>query len=159
MDCPPRWEQIGQTLDQFTHALLRIPAGRHDMSAVGSDWTDLTRHYFAEESNVRSEVDKAARHMAKRKEPPHNLTAAARYYLSLRVGCALDFLGMVFPPKSADAPFGDVPSDWSDERLIEWLLIDLWTRRFDTWLKLDAISAMGPFAFYGLEPADPFAQE
>jgi hypothetical protein len=49
------------------------------MSGVGSDWTDLTRHYFAEESKVRSQVDKAARHMATEKEPPHNLTAAARY--------------------------------------------------------------------------------
>lgn len=155
MDSPPRWEQIGQTLDQLSHALVLSNVGRHDMSSVGGTWEALTRHYFAEEAKLRSKVDAAAREMAQMGERPNAIRAEVRYYLALRFMCALDFLGMVFPPQAQNAPFGEVPADWSDERVIEWLLVDLWVRRSDTWLKLDAISAMGPFPFYGLEPADP----
>jgi hypothetical protein len=75
-----------------------------------------------------------------------------------RIQCALDFLGMVFPPQASTSPFSEIPRAWSDARVIEWLLIDLWVRRFDHWLKLDAIGVHGPYPFYGMEPADPSNQ-
>lgn len=159
MDCPARWERTGQILDHLSHQLLHVDAGRHDLSLHASTWDELTRHYFAEESKLRPQVDEAARELARTKQAPDAIVASTRYYLALRLMCALDFLGMVFPPKAQDAPFGDVPKNWTDEQVIGWLLVDLWTRRFDTWLKLDAMSAMGPFRFYGLEPADPNAAE
>ncbi len=62
---------------------------------------------------------------------------------------------MAFPPQAANSPFDEVPKTFTDERLIEWLLIDLWVRRFDHWLKLNAITLYGPFSFYGVGPADP----
>ena|ERR1700694_3840206 len=148
----PRW---GNTLHRLSHDLIFSDSKKHDLSRVTPTWEDLTRHYFAQESQLRPKIDSAARHMAKHKTPPNKLPADVRYYLGLRFGCAMDFLGMIFPPQAAAAPFDDISPDWSDERLIEWLLIDLWVRRFDHWLKPDAISVMGPFAFYGLKPADP----
>ena len=125
------------------------------MSNVGETWEALARHYFAEESKLRSHVDIVARELVRLGGLPNGTRGDVRYYLAQRLMCALDFLGMVFPPQAESAPFGEVPAQWTDEKIIEWLLVDLWVRRFDTWLKLDAISVMGPFPFYGLQPADP----
>lgn len=155
MDCPARWESIGQILERILYEMLLTGGGRHDMRHVEATWEALTRFHFAQERKLRSEIDTLARSIAKQQRPPEKSSPAVRYYLALRLSCAMDFLGMVFPPQVGASPFGEIRADWSDQRVIEWLLIDLWVRRFDHWLKLDAISAMGPFAFYGLEPADP----
>lgn len=155
MDCPTRWENIGQILERISYEMLLTGSGRHDMRDVEPTWEALTRFHFAKEHELRSEIDALARKIAKQQRPPEKTSPAARYYLALRFGCAMDFLGMVFPPQAAASPFGEIPAEWSNQQVIEWLLVDLWLRRFDVWLKLDAISAMGPFAFYGLEPADP----
>jgi hypothetical protein len=83
------------------------------------------------------------------------LLPEVRYYLAFRIQCALDFIGLIFPPQSMSCPFSEIPRRWTNEQMIEWLLIDLWVRRFDQWIKLNAIRLFGPFPFYGLEPADP----
>jgi hypothetical protein len=33
--------------------------------------------------------------------------------------------------------------------------VDLWIRRHDHWLKLEAMAVAGPFALYGIGSADP----
>lgn len=157
MDSPNRWEHLGRHLQAVAESTLFRSTDRHDLTRVKPPtWEGLVRHYFKEELSARAETDAAIRnYVAAGDEVPLSVSTAARYYLMIRIQCAHDFLGMVFPPQSAQSPFGDDPDNsWTDRELIEWLLIDLWVRRFDHWLKLTAISLMGPFAFYGIGPAD-----
>jgi hypothetical protein len=155
MDCPPRWERIGDCLQEALRELIFRESKKHDLRSVAPTWHDLARHYFAEELAFRPAVDSAARHLAKHGVAPQGLIPDSRYYLCFRIQCALDFIGMIFPPQASVCPFSELPQSWSDNQVIEWLLVDLWVRRFDHWLKLSAIGHFGPFAFYGLEPANP----
>jgi hypothetical protein len=128
---------------------------RHSLAPEDESWESLTELFFAEELLHRPEVDRLARHAARHFQLPAQISPAARYYFCFRLQCAMDFLGMVCPPQAEDSPFPDLSPDWTDERAAEWLLVDLWLRRHDHWLKLNAIGIRGPFPFYGLEPADP----
>ena len=156
MEATHDWDDIGWYLDD---AKLAVLSGIKERPAYADiqhrGWEALTRHYFAEELRLRREVDELARCIARRKPVAPSASADPRYYLILRIQCAQDFLGMVFPPQSAWSPFKNAPPQHNEAERIEWLLIDLWTRRFDHWLKLTAISLAGPFAFYGIDPADP----
>ena len=156
MEAKHDWDDIGWYLDDAKLAILRGIKERPSYVEVQHQgWEALTRHYFAEEFRLRPEVDELARRIARRESLPDSVSADPRYYLILRIQCAQDFLGMVFPPQSTWSPLLDAPPGESEARRIEWLLIDLWNRRFDHWLKLMAVSLAGPFAFYGLDPADP----
>jgi hypothetical protein len=150
------WDEIGRYLGDAKLEVLRGIRERPtyvDVQRQG--WEALIRHYFAEELQLRPEVDELAHALAQRKPIAVSVSTEPRYYLILRIQCAQDFLGMAFPPSSTWSPFADVPPGESEARKIEWLLVDLWNRRFDHWLKLTAISVSGPFAFYGIDPADP----
>lgn len=155
MDCPPRWELIVQHLERAMRELVCGRSGTHNLMDVKPTWDELTRHYFAEEFLYRPSVDAAARHIAKHGVAPPDISSESVWYLAFRLHCALDFVGMIYPPQASSAPFSDIPKSWTEQRVIEWLLIDLWIRRFDHWLKLQAIGHFGPFAFYGIEPANP----
>jgi|GEM_PF-2222682 len=155
MDAPDRWEQLGRDLQSVAESTLFQSTDLHLLSrGRPSTWEELVRHYFKEELSSRAETDSAVRnHVAVGCEVPSSFSRAARYYLMLRIQCAHDFLGIVFPPQSQRSPFGSPGPNFTDRELIEWLLIDLWERRFDHWLKLTAIGVAGPFAFYGIDPA------
>ncbi len=129
--------------------------GRYEAPEVITEWTALTRFYFAEEDKYRKEVDEAIEEILSTNLVPKNLSAPVRFYLCNRIECACDFLGMIQPPLAERSPINEVPGNWTIQDTARWLLKDLWTRRFDHWLKLSAIGSMGPFAFYGLEAADP----
>lgn len=151
MDAPDRWEDLGNRLQDVLVLLSRAPAGKHDLRPEDETWESLARFFFADEFLNRPSVDRAVKQLARGVSP--DISPAVRYYLSIRIQCALDFTGMIFPPLADASPVGEITSDWSDQKTIEWLLIDLWNRRYDHWLKLNAIGVRGPFPFYGLEKA------
>ena len=155
MDTPEYWSRQGNWLQELLMETIQSSRERHDIGAHIKDWTAMTEHYFAEEFLFRSEVDKAVDEATAHGRLPKAISPAARYYLCIRIQAALDFLGMIHPPLAKSAPFGDIPDDWAAVDAARWLLKDLWIRRFDHWLKLTAIGNMGPFAFYGIDPADP----
>jgi len=154
MNSPNRWNAVGDRLNDRLYDLVGACQRACSSLLEEMEWPDLTRRYFAEDMLSRPALERAARHVAAQNRVPAGLSEMESFLLGLRIHCALDFLGMVFPPLAQASPFGDVPPDWSDEALCEWLLIDLWNRRFDHWLKLDAVGSRGPFPFYGLEPVD-----
>lgn len=153
MGIPQRWDKMGYSLESRLHELIGYMTERPFETDEG--WENLTRQFFALHQDTKLEADDAARHLSEKGVFPETLSSGVAYILIQRIQCALDFLGMAFPPKSDRSPFGEVPPSWRDGSLIEWLLIDLWERRHDNWLKLVAIELCGPFPFYGLEPADP----
>jgi len=71
----------------------------------------------------------------------------------MRLQCACDFLGQMFPPLSKDDPSGEMRDGWTPQTASAWMLTELWERRSDHWLKLVALEWAGPFPFYGIEPA------
>jgi hypothetical protein len=154
MDSPDRWEQVGQYLQIVAGKLLSRSTERYDYSsAEPPTWEGLVRYYFEEEAKSRTETDRVIREfVATKREVLDSLSPAARYYLLLRMQCAHDFLGMAFPPDSDKSPFEASGQDFADPALIEWLLIDLWYRRYDHWLKLTAIGIRGPLRFTELNP-------
>lgn len=71
----------------------------------------------------------------------------------MRLQCACDFLGQMFPPLSKDDPCREMRDGWSPQSAVAWMLTELWERRSDHWLKLVALEWAGPFPFYGIESA------
>jgi hypothetical protein len=159
LEMPRRWDELGYQLEGLLNSLFDPKKERYDLSKAAHGLEALTQHLFGEELLFRIEVDRAARHSAAHGCVPETLSATGRFYLGYRLMCALDFLGMVFPPQAQVSPFSDLPKQWTQQQAIEWLLVDLWTRRFDHWLKLNALGVTGPFPFYGTESADPDAAQ
>jgi len=140
---------------RWNQSLMVLDLPKHDLNPSEQTWDGLTRFFFKDESECRDEVDELARHFARFDCAPDTVSSRGRFYLMTRCLCAHDFTGMLFPPQADASPFGAPPKGYSTNRLAEWLLIDLWHRRFDHWLKLTAIGYYGPFPLYGLTPADP----
>jgi hypothetical protein len=155
MDSPDRWEHVGRYLQSVAESTLFRSTDRQEFTrGLPPTWEELVRHYFKEEAAYRGETDRVVRtFVAREHEVPISLPPVVRYHLLIRIQCAHDFLGMVFPPLSDLSPFGPPSGHFSNAEVIEWLLLDLWQRRFDHWLKLTAISLRGPFAFYGIDSA------
>lgn len=74
-------------------------------------------------------------------------TPAQGYLCAMRGMCALDTLG-VLQPASSRPLYPQPPPGWSDDQLLEWLLVDNWHQRADTWLKLVAFAGATGRNFY-----------
>lgn len=121
------------------------------LEARRDDLPQLMRLLFEEEERTREEVRKildCARDRCFVVEPT---SSAALYFLSRRCDCALNYLGECYPPQSIASPVRD--AEWPPERVWPWLLDDLWVRRRDSYLKLQALWLHGPFPWFGLEAA------
>ncbi len=70
------------------------------------------------------------------------------YFCGMRCLCALDTLGIIHAELDDRALYPEPPKGWTDEQLLEWLLVSNWQQRHDTWLKLTAISAASGLGFY-----------
>lgn len=148
------WADIADDLAGALRHGIDAHEERHKIVEAADDWVTLTERYFAEELLARYEVDSAARLLAQENRFPTGLSTTARYYLAVRIYCAIDFLGQLYPVDDSPSPFDVLPPGWSHQRAVEWLLVDLWIRRHDHWLKLNAIGVCGPFPFYGIFPAE-----
>ena len=157
MDTPNRWSDIIGRLGEWFTEIASSPGEPYLLDSQAGTWDSLVRFYFPEEQASRKEIEEYLRGIFSGDRIPTlwKLSSRGKYFLCARIECALDFSGMAFPPQSSESPFGDLPQDWSDSKVIEWLLVDLWDRRYDHWLKICAIQLYGPFPLYGIEPADP----
>ena len=124
-----------------------------------SDIEDCIENLFHYESDRRERVDNLASHVSKTGQFPANVCFGDGYLLYLRMSAALDFLGKVYPPVASRSPFDHDFEDWEEVELFEWLIVDLWHRHADSFLKLVALECSSRFPFYGLEDADPDLEE
>lgn len=155
MDAPQRWEKIGWQLHHWSIDLLERGGEKFQLSPAEKTWESLALFLFSEEQSSRKEVEAVIRFAARNMRLQDAVSSKARFFLGYRIQCAHDFIGMAFPPEAQKSPFTDPPHTWSDAQLVEWLLINLWQRRHDHWVKLSAIGVYGPFGFYGVGSADP----
>jgi hypothetical protein len=158
MDCTPRWENCCHSLAELLPSLVDA-CHRAVTKEPQGDWETLTRWYFSKEAETSKEVEQAVQHIAKTLTIPEHLSDEASMQLAMRIQCALDFSGMIFPPQAAASPISEIPESWTESDIYKWLLSDLWLRRHDHWLKLEALGARGPFAFYGIGPTPSDAEE
>lgn len=158
MEAPEMWEAAGQRLfDLIPETILPGLPYLHSWPAnTKGEFEELTRFLYADARQCRAQLDLEAPRVAARRSVAPLSDPRAIYFLFLRIQCACDFVGQLFPPESAKQPFSDPPSDWDMTKLCRWLLVDLWNRRSDHWLKLVALELTGPFPFYGIEPAPDF---
>jgi hypothetical protein len=155
MDAPQRWEKLGWTLNDWGLELVRRGGEKFHLQPVEKTWESLALFLFSAEQSSRKEVDAVIQFAARNMRLQDSISPKARFFLGYRIMCAHDFFGMAFPPESQKSPIPDVPASWSDAQIIQWLLVDLWQRRHDHWIKLSAIGLVGPFGFYGIGEADP----
>jgi len=75
-------------------------------------------------------------------------TPRQAYFCAMRCLCALDTLGILHAELEDRALYPEPPAKWTDEQLLEWLLVSNWQQRHDTWLKLAALSAATGLGLY-----------
>ena len=159
MDAPTRWDEIGWILQDTSLKIIADATGvGFDLRAY-TDMESLTKQLFAMEAATRVRVTEACLKIAASPRSRHSLPKPLAYLVCRRAHCALDFTGMIFPETSLTSPIGEIPEHWTDEKVIRWLLTDLWERRFDHYLKLTAHWILTPFAWYGINPAAPHEKQ
>ncbi len=154
MEMPERWLEISFVLQDWYRKIMPGPLSWMPKSKCG-DWQEVTRVYWKAECECRQSVTDMLLCSAREMKPPATLSKLEAHFVGLRIRCAIDFLGMLWPGDAKTSPFQDLSKRWSDQKAIQWLLVDLWHRRFDHWMKLHAIRIHGPFPFYGIEQEEP----
>lgn len=86
MNTPAEWENVGQYLQDAALKILSNVNERPIYLAVAPEgWEPLTRHYFAQESSLRDQVEKAAARVAAKQPISASTLPDVRYYLILRI--------------------------------------------------------------------------
>lgn len=159
MECPQRWQKIGTALSGWRALFYHQYEGAKILALMAEQWRkldegDAGKALFAKERADRAETQKALVSLL-RGDPNGCAEFEKRLvpWICLRLDCACDFLGQVFPEHSKSDPFADVPLGWTDDQAAVWLVTESWLRRYDSWLKLTVLEWLGPFPFYGVEPA------
>jgi len=154
MDMPARWLELERMLwfwfEEITPGIL----SRYDPQAKDGDWQKLVLRLRSDERLRRTRIEAAISRALRTRQPPQGLSRKDAFYFGRRILCAVDHLETCWWMNSEKSPFGDIPKRWSDQSALRWLLIDLWNRRFDHWLKLHAIAKHGSFPFYGIHPGE-----
>ena len=153
MEQPKTWAWIYERLEGILWELIRRD-GPRGLPPLPPLWSDAIRDQLSHELIFRPEVDAAALRAASDGIAPKPLSSEVRYLLALRIGCAHEFLSSLHPGAAKSSPIPDLSDEWSDQRAIEWLLLDLWHWRCDYWMKLVALSRLGQFPFFGVHSSE-----
>ncbi len=159
MECPEKWELVGNALVNLKSRLLtqRVVVAmnlvRQEVHRLGVE--KGIECLFGLERRERARTSLEANRLAKG-EGVMELGEIHALWLVMRCECAADFLGQMFPPLSKNGPCQEIPAGWTEEDALAWVLTELWNRKSDSWLKLVALEWIGPFPFYGIEPAPDF---
>jgi len=156
MDCPKKWEEVGNTLMHLQNHFLTervIRAMAAMMAEIQRDGFEIGVPYLYKlERQNRARVTLRAKNMF-RDGCDVQVSGIEGLWLLIRAQCACDFLGQMFPPMAKEGPISDIPPNWDTDKTCSWMLTELWDRRSDSWLKLVALEWAGPFPFYGIEAA------
>ena len=158
MNCPDKWEAVGKGCLNLQNLLLTDPQilKFHGMLAAETrrlGFVEGTRLLYSLERKARAQTTSELKAFVLGKTGLEQMGIGSAAWAVMRLQCACDFLGQMFPPMSKDDPCAEMRNQWSVERACVWILTELWERRFDSWLKLVAMEWIGPFPFYGIEDA------
>lgn len=147
-----RWDVLIERIHGYCLAFAGDPA--KSPPEIGTlPLPALLEMYFDKESRRRQQIDSLARRLAATGTLPEVQGWDALLFY-MRLECAVDFLAQLLVVDSRGRIHVPAPgSDSTDAELIEWLLIELWYRRGDHWLKLVAQSRALNRPFYGLDDA------
>ena len=146
-------------LDDFVQGELEHPLKlrRMYLGAVALQGLEpLVRVMFAEEAEGRSRVDEYARGRACSRLTGPMADPVDEWWYRLRVECLADTLDLVrSTPLGRRRLLPSPPRLWRESELLEWGLLPLWHRRYDHWIKLEAVKMVTGLPFYGVEPSPP----
>jgi len=141
------WNDYGHLLDEEMRKVARyVPRdffqGLHRHEA-------MFELLFDKNIELKAGVDSAVRTFIRSGAWP-DLDTGERYFLGMRILCALDTINIMLVGDAQKQIVAD--PDASSEEILEWLLISTWHDwRFDTWLKLSALRVhASDDSFYGL---------
>ena len=154
MKCPEKWEAVSHGVQNLQDLLFREPAvvQFHQMLAVEVrriGFEQGTRLIYSLERKDRARTTHTLTSLVLGKNGLSEVGIGPAAWGVMRLQCATDFLGQMFPPLCKASPVMEM--DWTPETTMVWLLTELWERRFDSWLKLVALEYVGQFPFYGIE--------
>lgn len=132
------WEEIGRTLQGLSERFREL-GGKPDPKWTGLPVKDLAVAMRVAESLDRLPCDALLRVVAQPGGSIGQPTTWQSYFCVIRCLCALDTLGIIHAELSDRPLYPRPPAGWTNEQLLEWLLVANWQQRHDTWLKLTAL--------------------
>ncbi|WP_148217979.1 hypothetical protein [Opitutus terrae] len=140
------WEPIGRTLQGLTLRCQEL-GGAPDPAWLKLPVRELATTLRAAEALDRLPCDALMRALL-RGGGIGQPTPRQGYFCAMRCLCALDTLGIIHAELNDHPLYPEPPTKWTDEQLLEWLLVSNWQQRHDTWLKLNALSAATGLGLY-----------
>lgn len=140
------WENVGRTLQGLTLRCREL-GGEPDAGWLKLPVKELATKLRMAEALDRLPCDALMRALV-RGEGIGQPTPRQGYFCAMRCLCALDTLGIIHAELDHRALYSEPPAKWTDQQLLEWLLISNWQQRHDTWLKLAAVSAATGLGLY-----------
>jgi hypothetical protein len=140
------WEPVGRTLQSLTMRCHEL-GGAPDQSWLALPPRELATAMRMAEAVERLPCDalmRALLHGNGIGQP----TRRQSYFCVMRCLCALDTLGVMHAELNDRPLYSEPPADWTEEQLLEWLLVSNWQHRHDTWLKLAAFVAASGLGLY-----------
>lgn len=108
---------------------------------VGQPLERWMEYLAAAERETKQELDRLLRDVTPDRHFPALASAKAQYMLMQRALCGLDWIGMCLC-----SPEIGIRAQADATGLVRWMLVPLWERRSDQWLKLSALpQGVGPF--------------
>ncbi len=133
------WEQIGYTVQALAERCREL-GGAPDPAWAGLAARDFVTAMRVAEARERLCCDALLRAFVQPDGGLGKLTPRQAYFCAMRCLCALDTLGILHAELTDRPLYPQPPADWTNEQLLEWLLVSNWQQRHDTWLKLAATS-------------------
>ena len=140
------WEPVGRSLQALTLRCREL-GGAPDPAWLALPVRELAMALRMAEAVERLPCDALMRalvHGGGIGQP----TTRQSYFCAIRCLCALDTLGIIHAEMDDRPLYSEPPAEWTDDQLLEWLLVSNWQQRHDTWLKLAAFSAATGLGFY-----------
>lgn len=141
------WEEIGRTVQGLAMRFRELGGEPQ------SFWHELPAEKLAVEMRMAEALDRLPcdAHLRAVLRPGGVMgqpTSRQAYFCTMRCLCALDTLGIIHAELDNRALYPKPPVDWTDQELLEWLLVTNWQQRHDTWLKLTAFCAATGLGLY-----------
>ena len=137
---------VSALLDRFTD-LKGLP----NEDWRGLDLKELSEYLRLREAESRNDCHDIITNMIRSTVATAQPSPLHAYFLACRCRCALDTMMILATPKqelskSIIAP--KLPPDWTQDDLLEWLLVGTWDMRHDVWMKLTAFAIKSGNPFY-----------
>lgn len=134
------WMAAGTTLQTLMMRFVQLGAAP-DPAWIGRPAAEIGAALRAADDREGSACDRLITSMLSQTGTTDQSSPIRLFLCSTRCLCALDTMGILHAELKGRPLYSEVPQNWTDGEVLEWLLISNWKQRRETWLKLTAYSA------------------